>query len=336
VALDRGLDGWPGGARQVMSRTLRRAMAAAALVAVVIMVVSLLQAATFAYAVTPAATTWGPATQVPAQMRVNYPSVSCSTKDSCVALDLSGNASVLTGGGWSTPVATGLDFRSANWAPQVSCTSSTFCLAVDASRYSTFDGTSWSAAQAVNPNETIKSAYHRYQAVSCATATFCVAVTDDSYSAIFLGGSWRTNVLIDKADLDVSGASGFYAVSCPTTTFCAAGDSYGNTFIFNGLTWAAHRAPTGVSGQGQMSCPDITLCLGEQSIGTPPALQLWDGGGWTVTSPPPYYSRAGGVQCLAARYCLTVSGSTDHLATPYVLDGTGWTSLTSTGWATAY
>ena len=74
---------------------------------------------------------------------------------------------VYNSGTWSGPVDTGLF-----GASPPSCTSSTFCVAVDLDgNVATYNGTSWSAPAAIDPGVVLN-------AVSCASSTFCVAIDD--------------------------------------------------------------------------------------------------------------------------------------------------------------
>jgi putative cell wall-binding protein len=121
----------------------------------------------------------------------------------------------------------------------VSCTSSTFCVAVGSypggngprTLVETFDGTSWSIAPSPNPGNEIIDL--ELDGIFCTSSIFCVAVgsyyyTGSSYRTLvetFDGTSWSItasqNSSSDQANL-------LDNVSCAPSNFCVAVGSYDN------------------------------------------------------------------------------------------------------------
>jgi hypothetical protein len=115
------------------------------------------------------------------------------------------HALVFDGHSWSTPSA---PLTTSSILRSVSCTSETFCMAVDyTGEYVTFNGTSWSTPSDVTvfPRDGVYS-------VSCASATLCVVIGDyDTY--LYDGTGWSEASAVDDP-------SGLTAVSCAATEQC--------------------------------------------------------------------------------------------------------------------
>jgi frataxin-like iron-binding protein CyaY len=109
----------------------------------------------------------------------------------------------------------------------VSCTSSSFCMAVDSKGYgfAYSDGT-WTSGHRVEADGL------RFRSISCPTYGFCVAVSSSGYEFTYSGGTWSSGRRIDPNSI------GLESVSCATTTFCV-------TVGFDGYEFTYSRAAYG-------------------------------------------------------------------------------------------
>jgi hypothetical protein len=110
----------------------------------------------------------------------------------------------------------------------VSCSSPSFCAAIDnGSNVFTFNGTSWSPAQVIDPGNQLGT-------VSCPSASFCAAVDYGANVVTFDGSSWSAPVNVDsKAANSEKGPVLIFlmSVSCISVAFCVIGDTNGNAFV---------------------------------------------------------------------------------------------------------
>ena len=207
--------------------------------------------------------------------------ISCAKKQSCVALDHSGNAITLAHGTWSGPAIvdtgsgtfTGLSCpnstfcmaidssgaayadTSAGWQQftvdtvgsltGVSCTSTKNCVAVDnGGGVYTYDGTSWSAVSAIDVG-------HAFVAVSCADKSFCVAIDQSGNAAVLTGGRWNVTSLGTTA----------VTIACPATGFCVAANGKGGAVLYRNGTWSHVSKVDGKAAIGSLSCASATFCV---------------------------------------------------------------------------
>lgn len=89
--------------------------------------------------------------------------LSCGAPALCVTGVGNGQVVTWQGGAWSTPVQV---FTDGNVG--VSCTSATFCAALDNGQISTFDGSTWSTPETIDGDPLID--------ISCASSHFCTAM----------------------------------------------------------------------------------------------------------------------------------------------------------------
>ncbi|MHB1770660.1 MAG: Ig domain-containing protein, partial [Acidimicrobiales bacterium] len=111
----------------------------------------------------------------------------------------------------------------------VSCVSRTFCVAGGGTGSASgggqvvvYDGTRWSTARTVDPNEDLTS-------ISCTSASFCIAVDGSGSFLLFNGLTWSPAEKVDSSPLTT--------VSCTpvgSRAFCAAFDDVGNALSFTG------------------------------------------------------------------------------------------------------
>ena len=223
----------------------------------------------------------------------------------------------------------------------VSCASSTFCAAGDATGNAfTYSGGSWSAPQHLSSNglswmscpaagfcvaTSNGSLLYTYSggkwqaptelfgqngaaahltSVSCASTTFCMA-TGNMHAYRFAGGTWARGVLVEKTNKLIS-------ISCPSSTFCAVVDSAGNAFTYSGSAWSApkHLSDTAMV---DVSCGAAGSCMAA-GMTTPYA---YSGGAWTPSGPlvtadggPVHLT---GVSCSSATVC-EATGNADGYA----------------------
>jgi hypothetical protein len=155
----------------------------------------------------------------------------------------------------------------------VSCTSASFCMALDEGLAYRYDGSSWSAG-VIPPGAP--------NWVSCVSPTFCMAVGNGV--AIYDGSHWSA--------AGPGAPSEASAVSCASTTFCmvSAGLAY---YRFNGTGWVAY--PVNGFGGSSVSCPSPTFCMALAG-----GLLTWDGSHWTGAG-------GGGsvdqVSCVSSAFC---------------------------------
>jgi hypothetical protein len=144
---------------------------------------------------------------LPEETHTFISSMSCPTRTFCVAAD--GNQRTLqwNGRSWFFPRA----LNALNVSFSISCTSSTYCLAVtyQTPAYLIWNGKRW----AYHPGRETdpRGAY-----VSCSTQTFCVALDWHGAAAEWNGSSWGPLQLVNPTDTDVT------AISCSTAMGCEA------------------------------------------------------------------------------------------------------------------
>jgi hypothetical protein len=217
------------------------------------------------------------------------------------------------GSGWSLLPAT------ANPLREVSCVSSSFCMALPGGSESfhlTALETWVSAGSLAKPPTSISVAPLR---VSCASTTFCMAV--GSYGVPggpprTLAESWNGTAWTFLAP--PSGEEGLNylnGVSCTSSTSCTAiGTNAGKAVAlrWNGSVWSSLGTPNAGSNTfGDISCIAANACVAE--LGHSAKAESWDGTSWTAyTVPTPtggsapsldgvgcYLAKTGKIECFA-------------------------------------
>jgi hypothetical protein len=197
--------------------------------------------------------------------------VSCTSPTACSAVGYYDNGSVYvplaeswSAGTWaidSTPSPAG---SGNSYFLGLSCTSSTFCVAVgysvaDVSPYTTsplaetWNGESWTLQTAVGPDI--------FSAVACASTVSCMAVGDRSVDT--LAGYWNGSDWTAQTTPEPTGAyeTELTAVSCVSATACTAVGLYNDNperdqtlaESWDGAAWAIQSTPdtTGVNDQDE-------------------------------------------------------------------------------------
>jgi hypothetical protein len=245
------------------------------------------------------------------------------------------------------PTPSGL---TAPYPVSVSCPNATDCIALAVGTggtgedgYTSFaedwNGTSWTAASIVDPQDVI------LESVSCSSATACTAVGSQYESGTPVAERWNGTKWTVQTPPAPPDSAGLDSVSCPTATTCVAvGGETGDVPIAE--TWSAgtwtlsYPAPpsgTPESGLTSVSCMSAASCVALSS-GPPEAITYsdsWNGTNWTgesVAEPIETESLSlswvscGSSSCQAVGYYTTPT-TQDALAENW--DGTGWTVETT-------
>ena len=204
-------------------------------------------------------------------------SVSCVTTGFCAVAGYNDSeqatVSFYYGSFWTASGLTGLQFYSAYYAPTgalVSCTSTSFCLAVAAGvaqglpaasgtytgESSTYNGHTWTAQVAFgstgNPSGNPYTNGYSVTSLSCAPATtFCVAVDSFGSAMTFNGSTW-------SAPDDIDGTTSLVSVSCASASLCVAVDHNDNVFTYTGA-WSGPVA-IGFGSLNAVSCASVSFC----------------------------------------------------------------------------
>ncbi|MGO9788742.1 MAG: hypothetical protein ACLP8S_04185 [Solirubrobacteraceae bacterium] len=232
---------------------------------------------------------------------------SCASASFCVAIGgYDGDpqeAFTYNGSTWSSPTTVETPpYHDLLGVTSVSCTSPTFCVAVDnAYNEMTYNGTSWSAPQAI---ETTPNGVVAGLIVSCASSTFCVALGYNGSALTYDGTSWSTaQELVPQAE-SIASFAGFTSVDCLSSTYCAAVTENGNEWTFNGAAWTdsatiplADDAPD-VEG---LSCATPSFCAAGENA----SLANWNGSTWSISQPDgSFEGHFGLVACPDTQVCL--------------------------------
>ena len=276
--------------------------------------------------------------------------VSCSSSTACTAVGFyktsSSNwlplAERWNGTEWSiqsTPLPTG---SIETLLEDVSCTSSTACIAVGDYRVSLgatrvtwaarWNGTEWSVQATPNPAEQTET---HLEGISCASSTFCTAVGSYrknaerenehlSFAERWNGTEWSLESTPGPAGVTQSWLG---AVSCTSSTACTAVGYYRNSsdvYVtladqWNGTEWKLQSTPnpTGATENllGGVSCASSTTCTAvgyyKNSSGTYVTLgERWNGTEWTIQSTlnqtGATESELSGVSCSSSTVCHAV------------------------------
>jgi hypothetical protein len=239
-------------------------------------------------------TNWSTAGNVvPAGIYGSYVYVSCPSASFCAIVSDDGYAVTYNGQLWSSPVPIAPD------VDDVSCASSTFCVATDGHNVVYFNGTNWQTSTTIDP-----AGYVTH--VSCPSPAFCAATDSTGEAFTYNGTSWSTPTSVDPS-------VGMEALSCPSADFCMAVDNDGNSLTYNGVTWSS---PTAM-GTGD----PLTVYYAVGNVVT------YSGDGWstpTVIDPPVGDDGLDldGVSCPTASSCVAV----DQDGNVFSFEGSSWSA----------
>jgi hypothetical protein len=217
----------------------------------------------------------------------------------------------------------------------VSCSSTTFCMAVgfqivsgiDQPLAESWNGSSWSMT--ASPAGITGSLYTQMTSVSCLSTSFCVVAGYGQPSAGFQaileqwnGTTWSANQAVIQAKAYLLG------ISCTTMTFCmAVGGNQASaevtfTEMWNGAKWSVQASPnatTATSFLTAVSCAGVAFCaaVGDGSGSGPnnniTLIDVWNGSTWTQSPSPNSPGLHGdylyGVSCFSATSCSAVGSA---------------------------
>jgi len=217
---------------------------------------------------------WGPAIQLDQQEPLD--SVSCASSMFCAAADEAGNVWFYRSGKWGPMMAV-----APNVSLTVSCATSTFCGAVGGQVAATFDGSSWSAPQTVDPSS---DARESMGTLSCVGSGFCLAGDLAGNAYIYENGKWTGPNEISSS-LSSSNLPGVDSLSCASPNFCVASGDVGSAahvFVYNGTNWTDLRSV--IPGQQLLfvSCTSITFCLAVSGTTGVTPTAIFNGKRWTA------------------------------------------------------
>ena len=245
----------------------------------------------------------------------------------------------------------------------VSCTSTTFCMAVGASNGTlteSWNGSVWSVVPSPSPS----SSYNAFESVSCVSATDCVAVggsndsegVTQSLAEVWNGTSWS---VVSTPTLSGDQIQ-FNSVSCvdSSSIYCVAvGSVAGAASEFpsqtlaeswNGTTWTMMSTPIPLYNENSfrsVSCTSSSSCLAVggtvecvavSGVDSCPSSQmlveLWNGTSWSIDTTPDENGSDTllGVSCTSSSSCVGIGTSTNSSTgvTEGLVDswnGTSWT-----------
>jgi hypothetical protein len=215
---------------------------------------------------------WAPIARILEPQQAQSPrevrNVSCVSADYCIALtspdDTTGVGSYrFDGDQWHPIAGPAVDSTAAQFT-ELSCTSTSFCAATDATLTvaTIFDGTSWATPHAIEEARFSKASgsspvfeeWHDFRmGISCWADGECAAVSPSGAFARYDGTGWHTTYTAYTASTS-------RAVSCSGADFCVMGGQY-NVRTWNGadISDPQYIAPA-VLGT-QLSCVRVGFCM---------------------------------------------------------------------------
>ncbi len=189
-----------------------------------------------------------------------FDTISCPSQTFCMAIDELGNTFKYSGGTWSPVTQLGALTQTRS-SLQVSCTSSSFCIAAlpgagNAENYYVWDGTTWGSAHVLENTGAVETG------LSCTSTTFCVATDTSDFALKFNGTTWTPTASRLVAGTTVNDL--FY-VSC-AGTFCLASSfqSADTLTTSDGSTWTTgtniKTANGGFGAGGPTACATASMC----------------------------------------------------------------------------
>ncbi len=207
----------------------------------------------------------------------------------------------------------------------MSCSSQTYCLAVDGSGTTfTYNGSTWSSGVQID-NE-VNGNGNQINSISCIlNTTSCVAVDSQGYAVSGTNGLRSAPVLITGTGASTPGALSLNSVSCPSQNFCMAVDSNGNAFTYNGSVWSTAVAFDPSTNVKAVSCPSSNLCVAGDvngyvftyngsSFGSGKLVDTSGGNNYSVAS----------ISCPVPNFCMAIDQGGNALS----FNGLSWTTPT--------
>jgi RHS repeat-associated protein len=203
-----------------------------------------------------------------------------------------GTALSFNGSGWTVPAPV----VGANTLESVSCPTSAFCVAVDASGKAViYNGSSWSVPTTIDGTNALTG-------VSCPTVAFCEAVDAAGNSITYNGSSWGAPQAFDE-----NGAP--TGISCVSSTFCEAVDAAGYADTYTGTGgWGSGSVADASSPLAGVSCASSTFCEAVDGAGY---AVTYNGTSWATPQDADEHYQLTAVSCTSSSFCAAVDASGD-------------------------
>ncbi len=250
--------------------------------------------------------------------------VSCVGRTFCVAVGESqpsgGSESLIerwNGISWAIDPAPNPPDSTSSYLSGVSCTSTTFCMAVGTGFTGTtgttlvenWNGSSWSIVSP-SPGGVLAG-------VSCPGSTDCFAVGGGAIEH-WNGTGWTSSATVGSVSLS--------AVSCAGSNACMAVGEYAGpngmsgtpeAYVWNGTSWTDTRPPGVLSYMTFFSgvwCTGATSCTAvgdwEPGNAAETLVESWNGSSWSIVASPNNsryaYNRLNAVSCVSPSFCAAV------------------------------
>jgi RHS repeat-associated protein len=188
----------------------------------------------------------------------------------------------------------------------VDCVSSSFCVSIGTNYGVTYNGSSWSS-----PSHIDYSSSRNLDALSCYSSSLCVAVDNDGDANVYSSGSWGSS------DTHIDGTNSINSVSCGASNMCMAVDSDGNAIKYNGSTWTATSIDS-TNDLVHVVCTSATFCM---AVDTDGHAIKYNGTSWTSTD---IFSTEyiPSLVCLNSSFCVAA----DSVGYVKVYNGSSWSS----------
>lgn len=186
-----------------------------------------------------------------------------------------------------------------NGVADLSCPTSTFCMAVDTHGDAlSFDGSTWSA-----PYHIDSQSNEYLDWVGCASSSFCIAVDsfkDDTYT-------WNGSTWVGPSVALWGPNGGINPISCTSASFCVS-LAGGEFEMFNGSAWTPFASHDAVLGESHsLSCTSPSFCVHVDGLGNE---WRWNGTTWTegfdIDTHGP--NNVQSLSCSSPTFCIAVDG----------------------------
>ena len=232
-------------------------------------------------------------------------SISCPSPSFCAASNSSDGALLTWNNGTWSGLQTVSSFGADNGATYVSCSSSTFCAAVDDEGQAImYDGTTWSTPTVID-----MAARHALGGPLVCAIRLLRGRCPSGNAVIYNGTSWQTPQPVVSASL--------LAVSCASSNMCAAVDGSSNVHVYSDGVWHTDVVSSEDYSLTSVSCSLTSFCV---VMGKGNAFTYAGTGGWSG-SQTVFAAPNGGspVSCTSSRFCVAVNGTSGAF-----FDGSAW------------
>jgi hypothetical protein len=239
-------------------------------------------------------------------------------------------------GAWTTSASPNQPGANSNGLGNVSCLSTTFCMAIGA--YAGANGETETLAESWNGmawsvvTTPVQAIYNLWN-LSCVSDEQCTAVGSYDTSGgvgqtlieTWNGTAWS---IVSSPD-EGTGNNSLYGVACTSDGSCVAVGSWTNssnivntlTEMWNGTTWSIVSSPddgTNNNSLAAVACTSDSSCMAVGSMGntgtnfSSTLTEAWNGTTWSIVSSPngtgpgPQNSTLGSISCPNADFCMAV------------------------------